>query len=40
MKKKKVWNLFNRGTSVKTEFFWKVYTITLNTITTTNNTLN
>ena len=37
---KKVGNIFKCGTCEKAEFFLKVYTITLNTITTTNNTLN
>ena len=36
----KVGNIFKCGTFEKAEFFLKVYTITLNTITTTNNTLN
>ena len=37
---KKVGNIFKCGTCEKAEFFFKVYTITLNTFTTTNNTLN
>ena len=36
----KVGNIFKCGTCEKADFFLKVYTITLNTITTTNNTLN
>ena len=36
----KVGNIFRCGTCEKADFFLKVYTITFNTITTTNNTLN